>query len=412
MAEVIATRQLGKKFKRYHIDQPHSWKEWVLCGFRRKRPVDSFWALRSIDLSVAQGRMLGVIGINGSGKSTLLQVLGGAFPPDEGHIWVRGRIGALIGLGTGFHRDLSGRENVYIYGVIAGLTRSEIRARFDSIVAFAELEDFIDSPYRTYSTGMQMRLAFSSAIHTEPEVMLIDEVLTVGDLAFQTKCLERVIQLKESGCTMVIVSHDLDTVKRLCDEVLWVHSGRMAAWGDPETVVQDYSKLMSRETQRRMPKDVPVRLTPTGFELRSNENRFGSFEVEILDLRISDLQGRPINELEGGDSLCIEIQYLAAKSVDSPIFGVTLSNEERSDFLEVSTDVSGFRLPPLTGKGSVRLIIDRLDLKSGKYFINPGIYKKDWEYAYDYHWHVYPIIIDSKMRSRGIITPPHRWLWG
>lgn len=412
MKPVITARQLGKRFRRHRTNHPRTLKEWILSGLNWKRPVDSHWALRGIDLSITPGRMLGVIGANGSGKSTLLQLIGGTFPPDEGSIQVKGRIGALIDLGTGFHRDLSGRENLYLYGVIAGLTRQEVRGRFDSIVSFAELEDFIDSPYRTYSTGMQMRLAFSAAIHAQPEVLLIDEVLAVGDLAFQNKCIDRILQLRADGCTMVIVSHDLDRIKGLCDEAIWIRDGRLLVSGDPESVVQEYSSLMSMETRRRTPKNTPMRQTSAGVELHSDQNRFGSLELEILDLHILNSHNLPVDSIESGDSLCIEIVYSAPEPVDSPIFGVTLSSEERNDFLDLNTDASGLRMPQVFGEGSIRLILDRLDLKAGKYYINPGIYQRNWEYVYDYHWHVYPIIIDSKTYSRGVLLPPHHWVLG
>lgn len=412
MEWMVAAERVGKRFRRYSANNPRSLKELVLHGFRWNRPMDAFWALRDISFSIGKGRTFGIIGANGSGKSTLLQLIGGAFPPDEGRLEVQGRVGALIDLGVGFHRDLTGRENVHIYGVVAGLTRRDIRERFDAIVAFAELEDFIESPYRTYSSGMQMRLSFSAAIHTEPDVLLIDEVLAVGDLAFQNKCIERLGELKERGCTLVIVSHDLDRVKELCDEAIWIREGRMVARGDPASVVEEYSTLMSRETRRRSPRDVRVRRLSSGAELRSDENRFGSLEMEILDVNVTTLQGIPVSSIESGDSLCIEILYSAPEPVTSPIFGVTISNDERNDFLDLNTEASGLKLPQLEGKGSIRLQLDRLDLKSGKYYINPGVYQQNWEYVYDYHWHVYPITVESKVYSRGILAPPHRWKWG
>ncbi len=187
MRGTVVVQGLGKQFRRYHRDRPVTLKEAVVRGLRQMKPVEQFWALREVSCSVAAGRTIGVIGNNGAGKSTLLRLIGGVGRPDEGSVQVHGRIGALLDLGVGFHPDLTGRENVFVSGVIAGLTRHEVAQRFDSIVAFAELQQSIDSPLRTYSSGMQMRLAFAVAIHTEPEILLIDEVLAVGDLAFQRK---------------------------------------------------------------------------------------------------------------------------------------------------------------------------------------------------------------------------------
>lgn len=240
MRDTIVVQNLGKQFPRYHVDRPWTLQEAVLSGLRRMRPTEWFWALRDVSFSVAPGRMIGVIGPNGAGKSTLLRLIGGVGRADEGSVQTHGRIGALLDLGVGFHPDLTGRENVFVSGVIAGFTRREVSQRFDSIVAFAELEEFIDSPLRTYSSGMQMRLGFAVAVHIEPEILLIDEVLAVGDLAFQKKCLERIAQFRAEGCTIIFVSHQTTAVQQLCDEVLWLRAGQVAAHGTADTVVGQY----------------------------------------------------------------------------------------------------------------------------------------------------------------------------
>jgi lipopolysaccharide transport system ATP-binding protein len=193
-----------------------------------------------VSFQVARGRTLGIVGRNGAGKSTLLRLLGRVGAPDAGRLHVEGRIGALLDLGAGFHPDLTGRENLFVAGVVGGLERRELVARLDAIVAFAELEEFIDSPLRTYSTGMQMRLAFSVAVHIEPDVLLVDEVLAVGDAAFQHKCLERIRRFQRDGCTIVIVSHDTAMIRDLAEEALWLRSGRMAAYGPAGRIVEQY----------------------------------------------------------------------------------------------------------------------------------------------------------------------------
>jgi lipopolysaccharide transport system ATP-binding protein len=184
--------------------------------------------------------MLGVLGRNGAGKSTLLKLLGAIDIPDEGQLSVHGHVGALLTLGAGFHPDLTGRENVFVSGVVHGLTRADVRQRFDSIVDFAELEEFIDSPLRIYSTGMTMRLGFAVAIHMEPEVLLIDEVLAVGDVSFQRKCIERIERFKSAGCTIILISHDPNSIRKLCDEVIWLDAGQLVAHGAADAVVEQY----------------------------------------------------------------------------------------------------------------------------------------------------------------------------
>lgn len=236
----ILVKGVGKKYRRYHTDAPGTIHETLLRGFRKLMPYDQFWGLRQVDLSIPGGRTVGVIGRNGAGKSTLLRLIGGVGRADEGFIEINGRLGALLNLGAGFHPELSGRENILVNGVVGGLTKKEVRERFDAIVEFSELYDFIDSPLRCYSSGMQMRLAFSIAIHSAPDILLVDEVLAVGDVAFQNKCLERIRQLKAGGCTIVLVTHDTGMAESLCDEILWLRAGRVAAYGPTRSVIPRY----------------------------------------------------------------------------------------------------------------------------------------------------------------------------
>ncbi len=210
-------------------------------GLRRMRSVERFWGLRDVSFTVGAGKTVGIIGSNGSGKSTLLRLIGGVGKPDTGRIDVQGRIGALLDLGAGFHPDLTGRENAVLAGILNGLTRRQVMDRFDSIVAFAEVEEALDNPIRTYSSGMQLRLAFAVAVHTEPDILLIDEVLSVGDMAFQRKCLDRIAQFKASGCSILLVSHVGSTVQDLCDEAVWLNGGRLMAQGLADDVVRQYT---------------------------------------------------------------------------------------------------------------------------------------------------------------------------
>ena len=240
MNNAIVVKGLSKQYYQYPADRPWTLHETLVRGFRRIRPHERFWALRDVSFSITPGRVVGIMGSNGSGKSTLLRLIAGVGRPDTGSIQVNQRIAGLLDLGTGFHPELTGRENVFVNGVISGLTRSEVRQNFDSIVAFAELESFIDNPIRTYSTGMQMRLGFAIAIHAHPELLLIDEILSVGDHAFQHKCLDRIAQFKADGCTILIVSHDTGQFHEFCDEAIWLNKGHLAAMGPVGSVVEKY----------------------------------------------------------------------------------------------------------------------------------------------------------------------------
>jgi lipopolysaccharide transport system ATP-binding protein len=240
MQDVVMVRNLGKRFRRYHVDAPVTIHEALLRGFRKLMPAESFWGLRNVSFRIPRGHTIGVVGRNGAGKSTLLRLIGGVGRPDEGSIEVHGHIRGLLTLGAGFHTELTGRENLFVNGIISGLTRREVAGRFDEIVAFSELEEYIDSPLRAYSSGMQMRLAFSIAIHSAPDVLLIDEVLAVGDIAFQRKCVERIAHLKSQGCAIVVVSHDAGMVQQLCEETLWLRAGKIAAYGPSSEVLPLY----------------------------------------------------------------------------------------------------------------------------------------------------------------------------
>lgn len=409
MSNTIVIRGLGKQFRYYHPDRPHTLLETVMHGLRRWRPADQFWALRNVSFTIAAGKMVGIIGANGAGKSTLLQLVGGVGKPDEGSVQVQGRIGALLDLGAGFHPDLTGRENVFISSVIAGLTRHEVAERFDSIVEFAELEAFINNPLRTYSTGMQMRLAFAVAVHIDPQILLIDEVLAVGDMAFQQKCLQRIAQFKARGCTILLVSHDATLVKELCDEAIWLRQGQVVAQGAAEVVVGQYTAEMTAETRRRTPVTRPLLPTASGTELIVNENRFGSLEMEITVVRVLDSRGQPVAEIETGEPLQVQIEYDAPQPIDCPIFGLTVFREDGLVCYDTSTEAAGLKVPTLHGRGKISLYLDRLDLKDGSYYLDLGVYERNWSYAYDYHWHVYPLSVHPRSGEKGILRLPHRW---
>ena len=413
MSDAIIVEKISKTFRRYSSDRPSSLKEAILHGLRGLYASQTFWALRDVSFSIPRGKMVGVIGTNGAGKSTLLRLIGGVGKPSGGKITVHGRIGALLDLTAGFHPDLTGRENVFVSGVICGLTRSEVQERFDAIVAFADMEKFIDNPVRTYSTGMLMRLGFAVAIHTEPDVLLIDEVLAVGDLAFQQKCLERIKQFKERGCTIMLISHDATQVTQFCDEAIWLRNGQVIAHGKPEIVAGEYVAEMSSETRRRTPLAQPDVIAVSGHQLRVNENRFGSMEMKVTGVQLLDREGLPVEEICGGHPLTIGIQYEVTKPIAEPIFCVSISRAQDGFVCyDTSTKAQGLTMPTLEDNGEMTLTLDRLDLADGEYFIDVGIFEREWAYGYDYHWHVYPLRIRAPRGNKGIISPPQRWQMG
>lgn len=390
MLPAVIVQGLGKRFCRYDANRPRTIMEAALAGWRRMRTIDQFWALRDIDFTVYSGQMLGILGHNGAGKSTLLQLLGGVVTPDAGKIKIVGRIGALLDLGASFHPDLTGRENVFISAVVAGLTHQEVAQRFNAIVEFSELQQFIDTPLRTYSTGMQMRLAFSIAVHTEPDVFLVDEHLSVGDVSFQAKCLNRITQLKSQGCAIVLVSHNAEQIQRLCDQALWLSGGRIAAYGEPGIVAAQYTSKMEATAQ-------------------SEKLAVHSREAKITAVRLLNQHQMPTLEISNGDSLKVEIEYRSTQAFPDSIFSVSISDEAGHICFNTHTASAKIPVPLAPGLGQINLYLDRLDLSGGSYYVNVGVFKPDWSYAYDYHWHVYPLLIHQTNPDNSILSPPRHW---
>ncbi|NLF25027.1 MAG: ABC transporter ATP-binding protein [Deltaproteobacteria bacterium] len=377
-------------------------------------------AIKDLTLRIPQGLSVGIIGRNGSGKSTLLKLITGIYKPDIGTVKVNGRVAALIELGAGFHPDFSGRENLHLGGVLHGLSRKQINDRFEEIVRFAELEDVIDDPVRTYSSGMFMRLGFSLAIHTDPDVLLIDEVLAVGDAAFVTKCQARIADLRKQGKTLLLVSHDLGAIERWSDEALWLQAGEVWDRGDPRRVIDHYREFVEKgeeaelfEKERR-PK--PVETVPAEAESVSvpgaepEQGRWGSREIEISAVRICGADGTERLLLRPEDRVRIEIEYLRRESVSEAVFGIGISRTDGVLIHGSNTDIEKLSLPPLSPKGTVIYEIDRLGLLDGHYLLDVAVHRSDG-YAYDYHKGALKFAVRSALKQVGVCVPSHRWIF-
>lgn len=394
----IVALGLGKQLRREVANSPSTVQSCLSNGIFRRNSTRQFWALRDVGFSVSAGQSLGVVGDNGAGKSTLLRLLGGVGRPDEGTVSVLGRVGALLSLGAGFHGNLTGRENAYINGTISGLTRREIAARFDAIVGFAGLSASIDSPLRTYSSGMQMRLAFSIAIHTDPDVLLIDEVLAVGDLSFQQKCITKILELRDRGCATVLVSHDTEIVRKFCDQALWLHQGQVKSCGPADRVVQQYLDATGAE-----PPGTPAHpLRPS---------RIGTGEVEISEVEVLDANGNPTRAINAGEEFAIRITWISHKPIARPIFGVAVTRFDGLVLLEVNTQNESVHPGLIEGSGYLTLQISRLDLNDGGYFIDAGVYAQNWECIYDDRIAITQLLVNTGERSAaGTLNVPHRWV--
>jgi ABC-type polysaccharide/polyol phosphate transport system ATPase subunit len=422
MPPAVVATGVTKTYRRFlHRNQFRTLKSALLSRslISDLRPDQTFTAVENVSFEVPRGSTFGIIGENGSGKSTLLKLMAGITRPTSGTIAVAGRISALIELGAGFHPEISGRENVAINGIMLGLTRREVAARFDDIVAFAELERFIDAPVKTYSSGMYMRLGFSVAIHVEPDVLLIDEVLAVGDEGFTRKCLDKIGEFRRRGKTIVLVSHSLGLIEKMCDDVLWMRHARVADRGDPKRVVDAYLTYVAGGEEALLAREhgQPVGETaaeagaapgepagPSGYR----QGRWGSHEVEIAGVRLLDDRGHERHVYVPGERLTIALAVTAAAPVADFVFGIGVFTSDGISVYGTNTHLEDFVPARAAGAGEVRLHLDDLRLVEGTYLLDVAVHRRDGT-PYDYHRGLYSFRMKSRIKDVGVYRPAHRW---
>ena len=385
---------------------------------RDLRANEGFEALKGVSFNVETGRTVGIIGRNGSGKSTLLKLIAGIGKPTMGKVRVNGRISALIELGAGFHPEISGRENIFINGMMLGLSRREIASQLDAIVAFAELEDFIDAPVKTYSSGMYMRLGFSVAIHVDPDILLVDEVLAVGDEAFTHKCLDKFSEFRRRGKTIVLVTHSLDLIERLCDEAIWLDQGLVKAQGNPRRVVdayrldvarvEDQQLIAAKKSPLTVTDDTPEDDVEHETEDEAGPGRWGSREVEILDVQLLGRDGQIQKVFETGDQMEIRLRVRPSYPITDFAFGIGIFNAEGVSCYGTNTQIEGVKLGELHSEADVSFIINSLDLVAGTYMLDVAVHRQNGA-PYDYHHHLYTCRVTSQVNDVGIFRPRHRW---
>jgi len=403
MSVAVEFRNVSKRFTLHH-DRPGALREvfFHLLHGQWHQPSETLWALRDIDFTVEEGTTLGLIGPNGSGKSTALKLAGGILEPTQGEVRANGRVAALIELGAGFHPELTGRENVYLNGAILGLSRRELERKFDDIVAFSELERFIDMPVKHYSAGMYMRLGFAVAINVDPDILLTDEILAVGDQSFQAKCMERIGQVKRSGVTILFVSHNLDAVRSLCSKSVWLDGGRVAASGPTDQVISAYlasvavkeeTRLAAQQTQER------------------EEDHWGSGEATILDVRFLDAYGRERHVFFSDEPMRARVRYQAQRRIEKPVFGVAIY---RSDGIHVNgpnTRFSGYDIDCIEGEGEIDYVVESLALLEGSYDFSAAIYDYECVHPYDHQHRTYKFLVQrgAVSESYGLVYMPSHW---
>jgi ABC-type polysaccharide/polyol phosphate transport system ATPase subunit len=419
----VEARELSKVYRRFlHKNQFRTLKSAILTGslLSDLAPDQTFTALDGVSFEVARGTTFGVIGENGSGKSTLLKLLAGITKPTRGALRVEGRVSALIELGAGFHPEISGRENVMINGIMLGLSRRQVEERFAEIVEFAELERFIDAPVKTYSSGMYARLGFAVAIHVDPDVLLIDEVLAVGDEAFTRKCLDKIGEFRRRGKTILIVTHSLGLVERMCDEVLWLRRGQLEAQGDPKRVVDAYLTYVAGGEELLLAREHglaaaqtggPAPEAPPGAAVASpvyREGRWGSREVEITGVRLLDGKQRERHVYVPAETLTVALDVNAPAPVEDFVFGVGLFAADGTSVYGTNTQIEEFVPRRLAGRAEVRFEIGALRLVEGTYLVDVAAHKRDGT-PYDYHRGLYSFRVKSHIKDVGVHRPEHHW---
>jgi ABC-2 type transport system ATP-binding protein len=355
----VVIEGVGKRFKRYR-EKPATLKERLI---RFRQTSDEFWALRDVNVRVTAGSTLGLIGPNGSGKTTLLKLIAGILRPTEGSIGTRGRIAALLALGAGFHPELTGRENVYLNASILGLSHAETDRLFDAIVDFAELKDFIDTQVKFYSSGMYVRLGFAVAVHVDPAILLVDEVLAVGDIAFQRKCLDKVEEFQREGRTIVFVTHAPDLVMRICDHVVLLDHGQVRAEGRPQEVVRDFRLLMTRQ------------------DLAYGAEE-GTRQIEIVSAEVFGAAGETREWFEPGDELVIQLDLRANAPAENPVVSFAIHDDANQFVFGTNSDWRQVRWPVFEGKHRVQFVLRSLPLVDGRFYLTFGVHSRDARTVY------------------------------
>ncbi len=362
-----------------------------LIDLIKKNRGDTFTALDNVTFSVKRGETLGLIGANGAGKSTLLSIIAGTMYPTRGTVKCSGSISSLLELGAGFHPDLTGRENVLLYGAIMGIPRETMLKKFDNIVDFSGLEKFIDQPVRFYSSGMYVRLGFAVAVQVDPDILLIDEVLAVGDSDFQRKCLDKMNEFRRKGKSMLIISHDMHTIKSISDRIAYLDHGRLKGIGDPDSIAARYG------ADSLYGKTASIR------------REWGTGEARLTGIKILGEDGAGCGTATRGRVLAVRISWEAANRIDTPTFGFSISDDSGRTIFGSNTEIDGADIPFIQGQGTVTLYVDTSSLASGNYMLSFSLHSRDHKINYHRLDNHTPVCLDDETHFDGICRLPTKW---
>lgn len=409
---------VSKQFE-LNRQQSRSYFDLLAKVFRRSRAREYFWPLRDVSFAIGKGVTVGVIGENGSGKSTLLKLVSRILEPTSGKLTVEGRVSALLELGAGFHPELTGRENIYLHASLLGLKRTRVNQVIEPIIHFADLGPFIDTPVKHYSSGMYARLGFAIAIYVEPEILLVDEVLAVGDEVFQRRCLDAIQQLRARGVTILLVSHSLGQVLQLCDQAIWLDDGHLVTLGETKEVIRQYLDAVDEETAQRLLDDnerallAPEEKSSETTEVEAPPRRWGSGPITITHVEMCNNRGEATWSFRPLDPVTVKVRYSASKAVAEPIFSILIHKLD-NHYLWASNTLD-HPIPPIAdaGDGELLIQIGQLALTDGRYYLSAAAYPEPdppyWSHPSDYHEQLYQFQVRSETIIHGDIVMPTQW---
>jgi len=397
VSAAISVQGVSKRFRMYN-ERNQSLKAAVLRG--RRASYEEFWALRDVSFEIPQGSTFALMGENGSGKSTLLKCLARILVPNDGSVAINGSVAALLELGSGFHPELTGRENVFLNGSILGLSRKQIERKFDEIVDFAGIDQFIDQPVKNYSSGMYVRLGFSVAINVDPDILLVDEVLAVGDAAFQAKCMDKFADFRKAGKTVVVVSHSMGALRTMCDQAAWLDHGALVKTGTAAELVDDYNFAT-----------LPAHTTAGEVELDEPAKRLGSGEAVIDRVEMVDDDGAAVTTVRTGDAVTVRLTYHSVDRIERPVFGLAFENLDGVYVWACHTRDAGYETAWIDGTGHVECRIPRLLLQPGSFDLIAAVVDWTTTHQYDFLRHCYrfDVAVGTPRNSGGIVALDVEW---
>ncbi len=405
--KAIILKDVSKRFMLAHQKERLA-KGMFASGLGSKVETE-FWALRNINLAVDQGKVVGVIGRNGAGKTTLLNLLAGISAPTAGKIEMHGRVSSLLTLGAGFQDELTGEENIYLNSSIIGMNRNEINKKFSSIVEFSELDGFLDAPLHTYSQGMRLRLGFSIAAHMDFDILLTDEILSVGDVSFQKKCFNKIDEFRKQNKTMVITSHDIDTINRICDEIFLLENGEIVQQGSSDKITARYLELLKESS---LPATFRQRCARTKWwaDKRSWEKREGSKEVKIIEVKTYNSRGKQTHVFKPDETVRLEARFIVEQAVQATHFGVAIFREDGAYCYGPNTLFDGHPIEKLgKGEGFFSIEYKALSLQPGHYRFSAAVWDSKELWAYDYHVGFYKFEIIGDNQNGQLLNLEHHW---